>query len=298
MIDPKAITTYAQYNEDLILYALLRNVKEGFYVDVGANYPVIDSVTKLFYDKDWHGINIEPIIGLHAELEKARPRDLNLQCGAGSSVATAKLREYTTVPGWSTFDPKQQKQADLPYQEYAVDIMPLRDIFKEAQVTNIDFIKIDVEGYEYEVVAGNDWKKYRPKVICIEANHIHRDWRPLLKAADYKLFVSDGLNDYYVSKEHWSLTNSYAERIVALDYRALKQHQIQSWRKDDLDLVSVLESAENMKQRIVELEHENQKTRQELQKKASLSLTDLPLRSRLKRAAYGVSIDWLKYKRQ
>ncbi len=70
------IITYAQYNEDIILKALLYDVKKGFYVDVGANDPDDDSVTKLFYQNGWNGINIEPIESLHKELIRSRPKHL------------------------------------------------------------------------------------------------------------------------------------------------------------------------------------------------------------------------------
>jgi len=62
--------SYAQYNEDIILLALLYDVEKGFYVDVGANYPVIDSVTKLFYQHGWRGINIEPYLNCIVKLKK------------------------------------------------------------------------------------------------------------------------------------------------------------------------------------------------------------------------------------
>ena len=84
MTENKKIVTYSQYNEDLILSAFLYDVKQGFYIDVGANSPEVDSVTKLFYKIGWHGINIEPIKSLYEELVKERPKDINLQLGIGS----------------------------------------------------------------------------------------------------------------------------------------------------------------------------------------------------------------------
>src|ERR1035438_9594345 len=107
MIDPKNVVTYSQYNEDLILLSLLRDTSEGFYVDVGANYPEIDSVTNIFYKRGWRGINIEPIESLFNQLNKSRPNDINLHCGVGSKSGKAIFREYTKVPGHSTFDSSQ-----------------------------------------------------------------------------------------------------------------------------------------------------------------------------------------------
>ncbi len=61
-------------------------------------------------------------------------------------------------------------------------------------------MKVDVEGMEHEVLRGNDWKKYRPELICIESNHIKVNWHKLLDTVGYKKFFNDGLNDYYAEE--------------------------------------------------------------------------------------------------
>jgi FkbM family methyltransferase len=295
MIDPKALTTYAQHDEDLILLALLHDVTKGFYVDVGANYPVIDSVTKLFYDKGWIGINIEPIKSLAEQLKEARPKDINLQLGAGASKGSAVLREYTDVSGHSTFDTAQKHQHDktMAHVDYEVEILPLKQILADNDVKHIDFMKIDVEGFEYEVVAGNDWERYRPQVVCIEANHVSKDWRKILHQYAYKLFISDGLNEYYVADEAWHRTVGYAERMIELRFHALKQHQRQSWSQDSKDLKQLTKLVAQYDQVI----HTLNVRVQQLEVSERLSLSNRPLLSRLKRAAYGLTIDWLKYLR-
>lgn len=77
------IISYAQNFEDVILWRVLMDVKDGFYIDVGANDPIEMSVTKWFYDQGWHGINMEPSEEYFRKICKARPRDINLQQGAG-----------------------------------------------------------------------------------------------------------------------------------------------------------------------------------------------------------------------
>ncbi|NCB03775.1 MAG: FkbM family methyltransferase, partial [Spirochaetia bacterium] len=85
------ILSYAQDMEDIILWNVLKDVKNGQYVDVGANDPWDISVTQLFYDKGWRGINIEPLQDMHEALEQVRPEDTNLKMGAGQRCETIEL---------------------------------------------------------------------------------------------------------------------------------------------------------------------------------------------------------------
>lgn len=296
MIDPEAITTYAQYNEDIILLALLHDVKKGFYVDVGANYPTTDSVTKLFYDQGWNGINIEPIKSLHKELKKKRPRDINIQSGIGAKSGLAKFREYPTASGHSTFDNKQKAAQDksLKYKEYDVPIKTLEEIFVENEVSHVDFLKVDVEGFEHEVIAGNNWKKYRPDVLCIEANHVSQDWKKILTNNKYRLFISDGLNEYYVEEGTWKITEDFVERVVKLDYHALKQHQYQSWAQDSKDQEKLHKMVADQQASIDSLTSSVRR----LEAQSGLSLRGHSYPNRLKRAAYGLTIDWLRFKQK
>jgi len=199
--------TYAQNREDIIINAFFDNKADGFYVDVGANHPTIDSVTKLFYSKGWRGINVEPNQELLRLLIADRPEDINVGVGVGSEITTATFRNYEGADGLSTFADAVKSQQDeyyTPFKQNFTDeilqITTLAKIFSEYDVKKIDFMKIDVEGYEYEVLLGNDWERHKPELICIEANHMDNDWRPILLNNGYKQFFNDGLNDYYAQK--------------------------------------------------------------------------------------------------
>ena len=76
-------------------------------------------------------------------------------------------------------------------------------------------MKIDVEGFEYEVLAGNDWEKCSPRLICIEANHVDKDWRPMLDKLNYSFAFFDGLNEYYLaSDEAYRLEDFKKENFI------------------------------------------------------------------------------------
>jgi FkbM family methyltransferase len=212
--------SYAQNREDIILTGFFKGLEKGFYVDVGANHPDTLSITKIFYDAGWNGINLEPNKELYDLIVAARPRDLNLNIGAADRRGKLVLRQYPDGDGLSTFSKDAQtdyqrttseyKNYTDNYQDYTVQVKPLKDILNEINVGTINFMNIDVEGFEYQVIAGNDWEKYRPQVLCIEANHIVNDWRPLLKNAMYDLVFFDGLNNYYVAHEHPEIAQNFS----------------------------------------------------------------------------------------
>lgn len=205
----KSTVTFAQNREDLYLYSYLSDVDKGFYIDVGTHDPVKDSVTKFFYLKGWSGINIEPQKELFEKIQKDRRRDTNLNVGISDRAGKLKFRQYPGG-GLSTFSNEiiakyedDQRMKKVKHKDYEVKVRTLKSIFEnEVDGAAVHFLKIDVEGLEYEVIAGNDWQKYRPIMICVEANHVVKDWRPMLNKAKYTKVFFDGLNEYYLANEH------------------------------------------------------------------------------------------------
>lgn len=263
--------SYAQNWEDIILSGFFTDVKNGFYVDVGANDSVRDSVTKYFYDRGWHGINIEPIPLYFNKLQKDRPRDINLQIGIGSQKTKTAFHYYPVGDGLSTLSPemahehKKQRLSVTEKEEVSrIDVLPLSEVLeKHAKSKTIHFMKIDVEGFEGEVIKGNDWSKFRPQVLCIEANHIFSDWDSLLADQNYKKFFNDGLNNYYVASEAYERAKnfSYVETIInrkplhylVYDEIASSKNKI-AMDESELNRLRVLLRVDD--ERIIELEDE------------------------------------------
>ena len=115
---------------------------------------------------------------------------------------TLKLRQYESA-GLSTVSDKIKKDytksrgpaGSDSYTEYAVKVDTLRTVLKDTN--EIQFLKIDVEGYEAQVIKSNDWDTVRPELLCIEANHVvGEDWSKLLLSSGYELVFFDGLNEY------------------------------------------------------------------------------------------------------
>lgn len=203
------ITSYSANFEDVILHRIFAGRSSGFYVDVGAGHPVFENDTKLLYDLGWSGINVEPNPEFYRLLEAERPRDTNF-CLALSDGAE-ELTYYEVVgTGLSTCDAELARKAEEGGHTTVRHRMPgstLKALLDKSAPTSIEFLKVDVEGFEERVLAGNDWGKYRPSVILLEATYpetpIRRPTtiRADLEGRGYRWRYFDGLNDFYVADE-------------------------------------------------------------------------------------------------
>ncbi|MBC9914808.1 FkbM family methyltransferase [Chitinophaga varians] len=169
------VMAYSSEGEDLILRRIFGRKHKGVYVDVGAHHPFRFSNTYLFYKKNWRGINIDPQPGMQALFNKYRPHDTNLEMGVSgipqeltyaifnepalNTFSAERVQEYTQKPDYQVIDRKTVKTAPL------ADIL---DRYLPAG-TSIDFISIDVEGMDLEVLRSNNWDKYRPSYVLVES---------------------------------------------------------------------------------------------------------------------------------
>ena len=217
---PSAATrfiSYAQNYEDVMLWRALKHVENGFYIDVGANDPVADSVTKAFYDRGWRGINIEPL-PVHCDgLRSQRPRDVTLCCAAGEAAGEIEIYDCD-VRGWASGDKTvAERHAREGHQGLwrRVPMRTLADICHEHVAGPIHFLKIDVEGMEKQVIDGADFTRFRPWIVVVEAAaphaiedaHVPRE-EPLLTRG-YRFAYCDGLNRFYVAEEHRDIMGSF-----------------------------------------------------------------------------------------
>lgn len=223
------LTTYAQNREDLYLYALLSNVEKGFYIDVGANHESLHSVTKMFYELGWSGINIEPNKKLISELNKKRKRDINLQVGISDKNGKMSFREYPDFDGLSTLseDIKElYKDRKYNFVDYEIPVKTLKSILRMNKVKAIDFLKIDVEGHELAVLEGNDWNTFRPKVVTFEGTDGDR-CIAFCKKQGYRLEFFDGLNYYMADNKHLDITiHNFAGAVLTKGLYTERENQL------------------------------------------------------------------------
>lgn len=195
--------SYAIQGEDLILREFFEYAKDGFYVDVGAHHPFRFSNTYLFYQSGWRGINIDAMPGSMKLFNRFRPRDTNIECGVAFNGGGGSMIYYSfNEPALNGFTPiLKTKYANHPLyhliDEISVPVRSLESILDEylPQKTHIDFLSVDVEGFDLEVLHSNNWEKYRPKVVVAECwdsdleNIKNKDIYLFLVAQNYKLFA-------------------------------------------------------------------------------------------------------------
>ena len=212
-----SFVSYSQNFEDVMLYRALKSVSKGFYIDVGANDPIVDSVTKAFYDRGWRGVNIDPSLKAFASLSAMRPRDTNLNLAVGD--ADGELIFYdVSVSGWSTLDAniaKKHRDDGVAVSERVVSVKKLLDICEEYAKGEIHFLKVDVEGAEELVFSGMEFSKFRPWIVVVEATLPnsstlnYASWEPKILDGGYEFVYFDGLNRFYTAKERHELKDSF-----------------------------------------------------------------------------------------
>jgi FkbM family methyltransferase len=196
--------TYTEFGEDIVLNFVLRDVDQVFYIDVGAFDPWLDSVTKWLYDSGkGRGINIEPQPKYYHFLCNDRLNDINLMVACGKQDGeiilhvdgglTTGIGEYATSNSWTL----------------SSVVTTLNSICEKHLVhkQEIHLLKIDVEGFEEDVLIGADFKKYRPWIVLIEATKpmtnipTYAAWEQILIRNNYDYVMQYGVNRLYLAKE-------------------------------------------------------------------------------------------------
>ena len=189
--------SYSQEGEDLIVNRFLENKEKGFYVDVGAHHPKRFSNTFNFYKRGWSGLNIDAMPRSMDLFKIERPRDINLEIGV--SKEKGELIYYMfNEPALNTFSRTEAEKKDglrdyKIIEKRKILTYPLKEIFEKhlQEKQQIDFMTIDVEGLDLEVIESNDWKKYRPNLLLVEELVKYTLAELPLKSDLYKLLISN-----------------------------------------------------------------------------------------------------------
>jgi FkbM family methyltransferase len=233
--------SYAQNFEDLMLWRALKHIPAGFYIDVGAQDPVSDSVTRAFYERGWRGINVEPSMQFYQRLCEMRPRDVNLRIVVGERSGETDF--FAVVDsGLSTSEPALAEEYRAEGMALSAERLPtttLQEICRRNAESTIHFLKVDVEGAEAAVLRGMDFKSWRPWILVIEATrprspiNVADQWRDVVTDAGYRLQYFDGLNQFYIASEHQELAAAFAAPPNVFDDFKLCPGHLMSYPLDE-----------------------------------------------------------------
>lgn len=170
--------SYSQSGEDLIVSFLLRSVlkvETPTYFDIGAHHPYAFNNTYLFYTQGSTGINIEPDPSLFKYIAKKRPRDININAGIGFDPLEETANFYImSSRELNTFSRVEAERVCKMGAACILEIAKIKLInvnnilSKYFSETSLDFLSIDVEGWDFEILSNIQLSTYRPKVICVE----------------------------------------------------------------------------------------------------------------------------------
>jgi FkbM family methyltransferase len=173
-LDGYSQKSYSQEGEDMILQRIFGKQETGFYIDVGAHHPRRFSNTYLFYKKGWRGINIDAMPNSMKRFNRSRPRDINIEkpISEKKQILTYYIFNEPALNGFSKELSEKRNGENGYFVEFTHDIetCTLEEVLDKNLPENqeIDFLSIDVEGLDFEVLKSNNFEKHRPKIILIE----------------------------------------------------------------------------------------------------------------------------------
>ena len=209
--------SYAQNFEDVILWRALKHLERGFYIDIGAQDPVKDSVSLCFYEAGWRGVHVEPSPHFAARIRAARPDEEVIGAVIGRSSGLIKFYESVKT-GLSTCDPVlvERHTADgFEFREITAPCVTLSQILEGSGGQEIHWLKIDVEGFEAAVIASWSPSTVRPWIVVLESvkpdthEPTFAEWEPALLGLGYAFVYFDGLNRFYLSEQHPELAHAF-----------------------------------------------------------------------------------------
>ena len=157
--------------EDLIIEDLTKNIKNGFYVDAGCYHPLHLSNTYLLYKRSWNGINIDISEFSIKLFNYLRPNDVNINSAVSNTEKEISFYYQKKLSQLSTIKKEisnERMQGNIKKKK--IKSLKLNSILNQSKFKNrqIDFLNIDVEGADFEVLKSLDFTIYEPKIICIE----------------------------------------------------------------------------------------------------------------------------------
>lgn len=215
--------SYTQNMEDYHLSLAFAGQQSGLYIDIGAGHPVADNVSFWFYERGWSGIVVEPQPKLIELYSRLRPRDVPVCSLIGEQSGETEFHVFDRFHGLSTTVEHHARKSGAQYQTVRLPTLTLAELCAQYVNGPIDFLKVDVEGGEAGVLLDGDWRRFRPKVVLVEAvapmtgEPSWGQWEPLLLDHGYRFVLFDTLNRFYVAEEEADIAARLPSERAAWD---------------------------------------------------------------------------------
>ena len=211
--------SYSQFAEDVImdtLFSQTLNISNPTYLDIGANNPKAGSNTYLFYLKKCKGVCVEPDVELYRKFKNARPKDKVINAGVGIDDTKEATFYYFPEPytGWNTFSKEdahlKQQQTGVKFKnDRIIPFVNINTLIQENFETAPDFISLDVEGLDLQILKTLDFTKYAPMVFCVETmefNNMKLGKKntaivDFLESNNYVIYADTYINTIFVRKD-------------------------------------------------------------------------------------------------
>ena len=159
---------YGEFGEDILINRILKNIKTGRYVDVGCYHPFKGSLTVQLYKRGWRGINIDLSKSSIDLFNLVRKKDINLNIAVSDFNGQTNYFENSPINQQNSLIKSDNNQKIIK-----TDCKNLNFILEENKFEKFEYLNVDVEGTENNVIKGIDFNKYRPILITVENNNLH-----------------------------------------------------------------------------------------------------------------------------
>ena len=191
-----------EFGEDIFIRRFFKNTRNGFYVDIGCYHPIKGSLTYYLFKKGWNGLNID-LSKVSIDLFKiARPKDYNVNAAITDFDGDTIYYENGVINQQNSLISNDQKK------QIKIKAYKLETLLINLNITNVDFLNIDVEGNDFKVISNFNFLKFRPKLISIEQNIYNSeellklDCHKLLTKNNYFLTSKIGVTCIYIDKKY------------------------------------------------------------------------------------------------
>jgi FkbM family methyltransferase len=223
----RAVNSWSQFGEDLLVWEMFGHAREGVFVELGAHHPTHISQTYLLETQGWHGVLVEPQPRLAALLRESRPRSKVFEYAVAAPGQA--VQAYLAIPSpagdsaYLTFEEPRYGQFEK------VRTTTIDWILEQAGLARVDYLSVDVEHHEIDALRGFNLKKYRPKLILMEDHLLGLDKHRFLTRHGYRLVDRTGYNQWYVPQESYFPLRPQTGRLelfrkmhLGLPFRKLK----------------------------------------------------------------------------